>query len=131
MLPNDSLDPIFLATVQATEEAVVNAMVAAETMKGIDDHEVIALPHDRLREVLKKYNRLAKCTLKTKLWHSDRSRSARDGAAEERFLLASASDSCGDGRLARPPSEARLQVADDPHLGAVAAFGWRSTSALR
>ena len=60
MLPNDSLDPLFLATVQATEEAVVNAMVAAETMKGINDHEVIALPHDRLREVLKKYNRLNK-----------------------------------------------------------------------
>ena len=60
MLPNDSLDPIFLATVQATEEAVVNAMIAAETMKGVDDHEVIALPHTRLREVLKKYNRLAK-----------------------------------------------------------------------
>jgi D-aminopeptidase len=60
MLPNESLDPIFLATVQATEEAVVNAMVAAETMKGVNDHEVIALPHDRLREVLKKYNRLAK-----------------------------------------------------------------------
>jgi D-aminopeptidase len=60
MLPNDSLDPIFLATVQATEEAVVNAMIAAETMKGIDDHEVIALPHDRLREVLREYNRLAK-----------------------------------------------------------------------
>jgi L-aminopeptidase/D-esterase-like protein len=60
MLPNDSLDPMFLATVQATEEAVVNAMVAAETMKGIDDHEVIALPHDRLREALKKYNRLEK-----------------------------------------------------------------------
>ena len=60
MLPNDSLDPIFLATVQATEEAVVNAMVAAETMKGIDNHEVIALPHDRLRDALKKYNRLAK-----------------------------------------------------------------------
>jgi D-aminopeptidase len=60
MLPNDSLDPIFLATVQATEEAVVNAMVAAETMKGINDHEVVALPHDRLRDVLKKYNRLGK-----------------------------------------------------------------------
>jgi D-aminopeptidase len=60
MLPNEKLSPIFLATVQATEEAVVNAMVAAETMKGINDHEVIALPHDRLREVLKKYNRLAK-----------------------------------------------------------------------
>jgi L-aminopeptidase/D-esterase-like protein len=60
MLPDDSLNPIFLATVQATEEAVVNAMVAAETMKGIDDHEVMALPHERLREVLKKYNRLVK-----------------------------------------------------------------------
>jgi hypothetical protein len=39
---------------------VVNAMVAAETMKGINDHEVLALPHDRLREALKKYNRLGK-----------------------------------------------------------------------
>src|SRR6202158_4705829 len=60
MLPNDSLDPLFLATVQATEDAVINAMVAAETMTGIDGHTAIALPHDRLREVLKKYNRLAK-----------------------------------------------------------------------
>lgn len=60
MLPNDSLDPIFLATVQATEEAVINAMVAAETMTGINGHKAIALPHDRLQEVLKKYNRLAK-----------------------------------------------------------------------
>ncbi len=60
MLPNDSLDPIFLATVQATEEAVINAMVAAETMTGINNHTVIALPHDKLREVLKKYNRLVK-----------------------------------------------------------------------
>jgi D-aminopeptidase len=60
MLPNDSLDPIFLATVQATEEAVINAMIAAKTMTGIDDRTVIALPHDRLRQVLKKYNRLTK-----------------------------------------------------------------------
>ncbi|MGO9088923.1 MAG: P1 family peptidase [Candidatus Sulfotelmatobacter sp.] len=60
MLPNDSLNPIFLATVEATEEAVINAMVAAETMTGIDHHTVMALPHDRLREVLKKYNRIAK-----------------------------------------------------------------------
>jgi len=60
MLPNDSLDPIFLATVQATEEAIVNAMVAADTMTGIDNHKVMALPHDRLRELLKKYNRLQK-----------------------------------------------------------------------
>jgi D-aminopeptidase len=58
MLPNERLNPLFLATVQATEEAVVNAMVAAETMKGINDFEVMALPHDRLREVLRKYNRL-------------------------------------------------------------------------
>lgn len=59
MMPNDQLDPVFLATVQATEEAVVNAMVAAATMKGVNDREVVALPHERLREVLKKYNRLA------------------------------------------------------------------------
>jgi L-aminopeptidase/D-esterase-like protein len=51
---------LFLATVQATEEAVINAMIAAETMTGINDHTVIALPRDRLREVLKKYNRLAR-----------------------------------------------------------------------
>src|SRR5229473_6871688 len=60
MLPNEKLDPLFLATVQATEEAVVNAMVAAETMTGINGHTVPALPHDKLREVLKKYNRLTK-----------------------------------------------------------------------
>jgi D-aminopeptidase len=58
MVPNDSLDPIFAATVQATEEAIINAMVAAETMTGIENHKVIALPHDKLRAVLKKYNRL-------------------------------------------------------------------------
>ncbi|HUK46089.1 MAG TPA: P1 family peptidase [Terriglobales bacterium] len=58
MMPNDEMDPIFLATVQATEEAVVNAMVAAETMTGIDNHKVIALPHDQLRAILRKYNRL-------------------------------------------------------------------------
>ncbi|HXP17352.1 MAG TPA: P1 family peptidase [Terriglobales bacterium] len=60
MLPNQRLNPIFLATVQATEEAIVNAMVAAKTMKGINDYEVMGLPHDKLREVLKKYNRLVK-----------------------------------------------------------------------
>jgi D-aminopeptidase len=58
MLTNDHLDPLFAATVQATEEAVINAMVAAETMTGIENHKVIALPHEKLREVLKKYNRL-------------------------------------------------------------------------
>ena len=58
MLPNDKIEPIFAATVQATEEAIINAMVAAETMTGIENHKVIALPHAKLREVLKKYNRL-------------------------------------------------------------------------
>jgi D-aminopeptidase len=59
MLPNDQMDALFEATVQATEEAVVNALVAAKTMTGPKGHTVEALPHDRLREVLKKYNRLA------------------------------------------------------------------------
>ncbi len=59
MVPNDLIEPVFASTVQATEEAVINAMVAAETMTGIENHKVIALPHDRLREVLRKYNRLA------------------------------------------------------------------------
>jgi D-aminopeptidase len=58
MLPNDKLDSVFGATVQATEEAIINAMVAAETMTGIENHRVRALPHDQLRAVLKKYNRL-------------------------------------------------------------------------
>jgi D-aminopeptidase len=60
MLPNDRMDPLFSATVEATEEAVINAMVAAETMTGIENHKVMSLPHDRLREVLKKYNRLTR-----------------------------------------------------------------------
>ncbi|MGH9842815.1 MAG: P1 family peptidase, partial [Blastocatellia bacterium] len=59
MLPNDRMNPLFDATVQATEEAIINALIAAETMTGRDDHKVIALPHDRLREVMKKYNRQA------------------------------------------------------------------------
>jgi len=59
MLPNDSLDPVFEATVQATEEAIINAMVGAETMTGATGSHVVALPHDQLQDVLKKYNRLA------------------------------------------------------------------------
>jgi L-aminopeptidase/D-esterase-like protein len=60
MLPNEQINPVFRATVQATEEAIVNAMVAAETIKGVNGNTVFALPHDRLREVLRKYNRLLK-----------------------------------------------------------------------
>lgn len=59
MLPNDSMNPLFEATVQATEEAIVNALVAAETMTGIEGHLAPAIPHELLRQVLKKYNRLA------------------------------------------------------------------------
>jgi L-aminopeptidase/D-esterase-like protein len=58
MLPNERIDPLFAATIQATEEAIVNAMVAAETMTGINGMRVYALPHDRLRAALRKYNRL-------------------------------------------------------------------------
>jgi len=57
-LANGQMDSLFEATVEATEEAVVNAMIGAKTMTGINGHTVEALPHDRLREVLKKYNRL-------------------------------------------------------------------------
>jgi len=59
MLPNDVLDPLLTAGVQATEEAIVNALVAAETMSGRDGNTVHALPHDRLRAILKTYNRLS------------------------------------------------------------------------
>ena len=58
MLPNDEMEPLFLATVQCVEEAVINAMIAAETMTGINDFTVRAIPHKQLQEVLQKYNRL-------------------------------------------------------------------------
>jgi D-aminopeptidase len=57
-IPNDLMDPIFAGVVQATEEAVVNALIDNHSMTGRDNHHVDALPHDRLREVLKEYNRL-------------------------------------------------------------------------
>jgi L-aminopeptidase/D-esterase-like protein len=57
-IPNDLMDPIFSGVVEATEEAVVNALVDNQTMTGAGNHRVEALPHDRLRELLKKYNRL-------------------------------------------------------------------------
>ena len=59
MLPNPKMNALFESTVQATEEAIVNALVAAETMTGVDDHKVVELPHERLKEVLRKYNRLS------------------------------------------------------------------------
>ena len=59
MLPNDQVNPLFYATAQATEEAILNALVAAETMSGFNGNTVYELPHDRLQELLKKYNRRA------------------------------------------------------------------------
>jgi L-aminopeptidase/D-esterase-like protein len=58
-IPNDLLDPIFSGVVQATEEAIVNALVDNQMMSGANSHRVDALPHDRLREILKKYDRLS------------------------------------------------------------------------
>ena len=56
-LSNDLITPLFEATVQAVEESIVNAMIAAETMDGIHGNTAYAIPHDRLIEILKKYNR--------------------------------------------------------------------------
>ena len=53
-IPNDLLDPLFAGVVQATEEAVVNALVDNHSMTGRDNRSVEALPHDRLRELLKR-----------------------------------------------------------------------------
>jgi D-aminopeptidase len=58
MLGLNHISSLFEGVVQATEEAIVNALIAAETMTGIDDHTVLALPHDRLQQVLGRYNRL-------------------------------------------------------------------------
>jgi D-aminopeptidase len=59
LLPNDRLNPIFRATVESVEEAIVNALVAGRTMTGVDGHQVEGLSHDELRRLLREYNRLA------------------------------------------------------------------------
>jgi D-aminopeptidase len=53
MLANDQMNPLFSATIEAVEEAIVNAMVGAETMTGNQGHTVSALPHDRVRQMFK------------------------------------------------------------------------------
>ncbi len=58
MLPNDRINPVFEATVQATEEAILNALLAAETMTGANGVRVYAIPHDRLLEAMRKYGRI-------------------------------------------------------------------------
>lgn len=57
-LPNDQINPLFDATVQAVEEAIINAMVAAETMEGINGNKAYGLPHQLVIDVLRKYNRI-------------------------------------------------------------------------
>ena len=57
VIPKWNLDPIFRATVEATEEAIINALLAAEDMEGRDGNKVFALPHKRLQDILKRYNR--------------------------------------------------------------------------
>jgi L-aminopeptidase/D-esterase-like protein len=59
MFPNDRMSPLFEATVQATEECIINALVAAETLAGINGIKAVALPHGRLRDILRRHNRLA------------------------------------------------------------------------
>ncbi|PYL69065.1 MAG: aminopeptidase [Verrucomicrobia bacterium] len=54
-IPNDLMDPLFASVVQATEEAVVNALIDNRSMTGRDNHRVEALPHDRLREIMKRF----------------------------------------------------------------------------
>jgi D-aminopeptidase len=59
-LPNDQLDGLFEATVLAVEESIINAMVAARTMTGIDGHRLVAIDHARLQQILARHNRLEK-----------------------------------------------------------------------
>jgi D-aminopeptidase len=58
MLSNDDIDPLFDATVEATEEAIINALVAARTMTGINGNTLHGIPHDQVRDILRKYGRL-------------------------------------------------------------------------
>ena len=60
MLPNDRISPVFEAVVEATEEAIINALVAAEPMTGRDGHTVPALPHEEVRRLLEQHGRLEK-----------------------------------------------------------------------
>jgi L-aminopeptidase/D-esterase-like protein len=60
MLPNEAINPLFRETVNATEEAIVNSLVAAKTMTGVNGNTAYAIPHDRLKAVMSKYQRLVK-----------------------------------------------------------------------
>jgi D-aminopeptidase len=57
-LGNEQMDPLFLATVQAVEESIINALVAARTMTGVDGRTATAIDHEALRKILAQYGRL-------------------------------------------------------------------------
>jgi L-aminopeptidase/D-esterase-like protein len=57
-LSNNFIDPLLAASAYATEEAIINSMIAAEDMTGRNGLSIKALPHDRLREIMRQYNRL-------------------------------------------------------------------------
>jgi len=59
-IANGDIDLVFEATVQATEEAITNALVAAETMTGANGYTVYALPHEELQRILRRFGRLAR-----------------------------------------------------------------------
>lgn len=59
VLSNDAVSPLFMAAIEATEEAIVNSLLAAETMKGKNGRTVEALPKEKLKQILKKYSRLS------------------------------------------------------------------------
>jgi D-aminopeptidase len=56
MLSNERISPLFAATIDATEEAIINALMAARTMSGINSNTVYALPHDRVLDILRRHN---------------------------------------------------------------------------
>lgn len=58
VLSNDAVSPLFMAAIEATEEAIINSLLAAETIKGKNGRTIEALPKDQLKEILKKYNRI-------------------------------------------------------------------------
>ena len=57
MFPDPEIDPLLEATIEGTEEAIVNTMIAADRMTGIDGHTVERLPHDRVRQILRAHGR--------------------------------------------------------------------------
>jgi L-aminopeptidase/D-esterase-like protein len=57
-MPNERMNALFAATIQATEEAIINALFAGETMTGINGNKVYGLPKEKVLEIMRKYNRL-------------------------------------------------------------------------